>query len=222
MYFARTTLRTPSNASLHASARSGRAGLGLEKIKKYFTREDIYAVVSLCIRPAGKYERPEHSAPSGYQIIPATVVEADRGFLSPENLCRVCPVAGQFTDDQIAMHYEINKVLLNLLTSGASTKALESQVPYMHVTKKGQRAVTPLALIDALGTGKLAVDWQEFVQMLDVYHCTDAYTRYLKWGRKPILKRPREEDVGAAAVENVDQATILRLLGPPPLNKPKN
>lgn len=54
-----------------------------EKINNYFTREDISAGVSLCIRPAGKYERPKNSAPSGYQIIPAAVVEAGRAFLSP-------------------------------------------------------------------------------------------------------------------------------------------
>ncbi|KAF8124637.1 hypothetical protein K438DRAFT_1791579 [Mycena galopus ATCC 62051] len=100
----------------------------------------------------------------------------------------------------IAMHYEINKVLLNLLSE----------------------AVTPPALVDGLGTGKFALDWQKFVQMLDVYQRTDAYIRYLRWGRKPILKRPREEDVGAAAVGNLDQATILQLLRPPPLKKPKS
>ncbi|KAF8175208.1 hypothetical protein K438DRAFT_1771172 [Mycena galopus ATCC 62051] len=63
---------------------------------------------------------------------------------------------------------------------------------------------------------------QPQVFMLDVYQRTDAYIRYLRWGRKPILKRPREEDVGTAAVENLDQATILQLLRPPPLKKPKS
>ncbi|KAJ7239187.1 hypothetical protein B0H12DRAFT_1136351 [Mycena haematopus] len=198
-----------------------------EKIKKYFTREDISAVVSLCIHYAGKYERPKHSAPSGYQIVPAAVVEADRrGLLSPVIIdghtwgpginaisltiyCRggqpqvfqnLCPVAGKFTDDQIAMHYEIHEIFLNLLV----------------------QAVTLPALVDALGTGKFALDWQEFIRMLDFYQRTDAYTRYLKWGRKPILKRPREGGLGAATVKNLDQATILQLLGPPPLKKPKS
>ncbi|KAJ7734248.1 hypothetical protein B0H16DRAFT_1578030 [Mycena metata] len=202
-----------------------------EKIKKYFMRTDISAVVSLRIRSTKQYESRKDPAPPDYQ--PLSSVEAYATSLLSDVIIaghtwgpaitgislaihrrgreaqifeNLCPVEGQFTDDQIAMHYEINEILIKVLS----------------------QAVTTAALVKALRGEKFTLDWENFVQMLNVYHRSDAYERYLKWAQKPNLKRRMEgeendevQDEGTDAAEDLDPDIILHLLGPPPPKRSK-
>ncbi|KAJ7657133.1 hypothetical protein B0H17DRAFT_1097770, partial [Mycena rosella] len=179
-----------------------------EKIPKYFTRDDVLAVVCLFIHTSKKYEGKEAPPPQDHTIISAAEVKAnlsiplgailiDNHTWGPEidgidltiyhrngirQLFNLCPVAGKFTEEQIQAQFDIDKALVKLLV----------------------KAVTVVTLGTALGNNTFELGWPEFLRMLAIHHFSGP------------LKCKVSPDV-----ELADAAASLPFLRRPPAKKPK-
>ncbi|KAJ7710951.1 hypothetical protein B0H17DRAFT_1027885 [Mycena rosella] len=216
-----------------------------EKIPKYFTRDDVLAVVCLFIHTSKKYEGKEAPPPQDYTIISAAEVKANLsaplGAILIDNHTWGPEIDGI---DLTIYHRNGTRQLfvsisLPTVTTGVDSdseefcpvagKFTEEQIQAQFDIDKALvkllvKAVTVVTLGTALGNNTFELGWPEFLRMLAIHHFSDAYNRYLRWARRP-LKRKVSPDVELADAvkeeEDSDEAASLLFLRRPPAKKPK-